>query len=44
MGRRKDAMIGAARAILEVSRVGNAYGPDGRSNAPISRSTLTFAA
>lgn len=34
MARRKDAMVGAARAILEVNRVGNAYGPDGRSNAP----------
>ena len=34
MAGRKDAMVGAARAILEVNRVGNAYGPDGRSNAP----------
>jgi N-carbamoyl-L-amino-acid hydrolase len=34
MARRKDAMVGAARAVLEVNRVGNAYGPDGRSNAP----------
>lgn len=34
MAQRKDAMIGAARAILEVNRVGNAYGADGRSNAP----------
>lgn len=34
MARRKDAMVGAARAILEVNRVGNAHGPDGRSNAP----------
>ena len=34
MSRRKDAMVGAAHAVLEVNRVGNAYGPDGRSNAP----------
>lgn len=34
MARRKDAMVGAARAVLEVNRVGNAFGPDGRSNAP----------
>ncbi|MBH62450.1 MAG: Zn-dependent hydrolase [Alphaproteobacteria bacterium] len=34
MARRKDAMVGAARAVLEINRVGNAYGEDGRSNAP----------
>ena len=34
MARRRDAMVGAARAVLEVNRVGNAHGPDGRSNAP----------
>ena len=34
MDGRKDALVGAARVILEVDRIGQAYGPDGRSNAP----------
>lgn len=34
MGDRKDALVGAARVVLEVNRVGTAHGPEGRSNAP----------
>ena len=34
MERRKDALVGTARLILEIDRIGRSYGPDGRSNAP----------
>ncbi|MSO76082.1 MAG: Zn-dependent hydrolase [Alphaproteobacteria bacterium] len=31
---RRDALVGAARVIIEVNRIGNAHGVDARSNAP----------
>ena len=34
MERRKDALVGTARLVLEIDRIGRSYGPDGRSNAP----------
>jgi beta-ureidopropionase / N-carbamoyl-L-amino-acid hydrolase len=34
MDRRRDALVGAARVILEVNRVGCSHGAEGRSNAP----------
>jgi len=34
MERRRDALVGAARFVLEINRIGKSYGPDGRSNAP----------
>jgi len=34
MERRRDALVGAARLVLEINRIGKSYGADGRSNAP----------
>ena len=34
MADRRDAMVAAARLILEVDKIGRAHGPDGRANAP----------
>ncbi len=34
MERRRDALVGAARLVLEINRIGKSCGADGRSNAP----------
>jgi beta-ureidopropionase / N-carbamoyl-L-amino-acid hydrolase len=34
MDRRRDALVGASRLVLEVNRIGRTYGPDARANAP----------
>jgi beta-ureidopropionase / N-carbamoyl-L-amino-acid hydrolase len=34
MEARRDALVGAAEAILAIDRIGRGFGPDGRSNAP----------
>jgi beta-ureidopropionase / N-carbamoyl-L-amino-acid hydrolase len=34
MDRRRDALVGAARLVLEVNRIGRSYGADARANAP----------
>lgn len=34
MAGRRDALVIASRLVLEINRIGRAYGPDGRSNAP----------
>jgi beta-ureidopropionase / N-carbamoyl-L-amino-acid hydrolase len=34
MDRRKDALVGGARLVLEIDRIGRSHGPDARANAP----------
>lgn len=34
MAGRRDALVITSRLVLEIDRIGRAYGPDGRSNAP----------